>query len=78
MIDLLVLKEVSKEIKVIFYSVPPALCKFWVDKGGIFKSCPRVPTSEGLGEIFEGDFVGSSVRRPGSEDPNRHQRKLPS
>ena len=45
-------------------------------------------TSEGLGEMFEGDSadmcgrkfpivsmggvsVGSSVRRPGSEDPNR-------
>ena len=57
MIDLLVLKEVSKEIKVIFYSVPPALCKFWVDKGGVFKSCPLDITCYGLGEMFEGNFV---------------------
>ena len=50
-------------------------------------------TSEGLGEMFEGDSAdmcakklsvgvngglsgGSSVRRPGSEDPHRSQRKL--
>ena len=23
--------------------LPPALCYIWADKGGIFKSCPRVP-----------------------------------
>ena len=50
-------------------------------------------TSEGLGEMFEGDSAdtcarkfydgvnggpkgGSSMRRPGSEDPHRRQRKF--
>ena len=47
-------------------------------------------TSEGSGEMFEGDFAdtctfaalmsmgpsgGSSMRRPGSEDPHRCERK---
>ena len=34
-------------------------------KGGIFKSCPRVPkqdmTSEGLGEVFKGDSADTCV-----------------
>ena len=36
--------------------LPPALCDFGAEKGGILKSCHRVPnmTSEGLGEIFKG------------------------
>ena len=51
-------------------------------------------TSDGLGEMFEGDSAdtcganfrssclggasgGTSVRRPGSEDPHRRERKFP-
>ena len=62
-------------------------------KGGILKKCPRVLklTSEGVGEMFDGDFAdtspistyvdggpsgGSSVCRPGSEDPCRRERKF--
>ena len=44
-------------------------------------------TSEGLGKMFKGDFAtvqqkvsagfrGSKVRRPGTEDPHRRQRKF--
>ena len=31
-------------------SLPPALCNFWVERGGILKSCNRVlKLSQGLG-----------------------------
>ena len=40
--------------------VPPSLCYIWADKGGYLQSYPRGSetldmTSEGLGEMFEGD-----------------------
>ena len=34
----------------------PAQFNIWAEKGGTLKSCPRV-TSEGLGEMFEGEFA---------------------
>ena len=79
--------------------LPPALCYIWADKGGYFQKLYYASetsdmTSEGLGEMFEGDSVdtavenfrscgwglsgGSSVHRPGSEDPHRRERKFPS
>jgi hypothetical protein len=43
--------------------LPPALSYIWGVKGGNFKSFPRVSemTSEGLGEMFEGDSADTGA-----------------
>ena len=43
--------------------LPPALCKFLLEKGGILKSCPTVLTSEGLGEMFECDSADKCTEK---------------
>ena len=64
---------------------PPYPPHFWADKGCIYISCPRVLKLwiwllRGLGiclkmtHVDGGPSGGSSVCRPGSEDPHRRQR----
>ena len=40
---------------------PPAFCEFWPKNGGIFERYPM--TSEGLGEMFKGDFADTCANR---------------